>query len=300
MIIFFIQTVLLILDTYNTIEDSIKQHIFDKNVCDTLETKFYLYNTVSSNTMTNYYLIVWDVVTNNDIFKHMIQHDISEYSFSNRSDLLRKAFLTTLKKDKWDNYIMNSLIDNEHVFIKSIIDIAFKSFNTLHICHKKALTNMQYIIGPIKEIIKNNTCFILNNNRENIPLLVYKMCRNFIPHYIKCNKKANLSQLIESIRVNSELVLNAECFNDIYEFKNFSTILFSEIDNINNAFNTDNDNVTAISNTNNFNMTQIKNNNTNESNTNFWGNWGIVVRRNGLEFEYWIIVKITDIMNQSA
>ncbi|WUR03596.1 uncharacterized protein VNE69_05185 [Vairimorpha necatrix] len=199
-----------IINTSDNVETVLKEIINNDEICEELDYRIVTYK-LSECHVRVFTKLIWDTITNHDIFQKMIQDDTSKNSFTRRSSQLYDGYLETLSLKKWDNKLMRSLSRKEKTFIDKIILGIFEYHDMLRLCYKDIINSSTSVIKTIEGIINLHTCFVPIDISVNLPSPVYKMCRGLIPHFKACYGKNGTQYLQEeSFKIHEQLI-NAKC-----------------------------------------------------------------------------------------
>ncbi|WUR03611.1 putative SP-containing membrane protein [Vairimorpha necatrix] len=199
-------------------EESYKEIIFNKifiNVkkCDTIEKRINE-NNLSLEHIKFFFEIVWNTITNHEIFKRIVQDDTSENSFLKRKDLLREDFFQSLHNKERNLRLLNTLTNSEKMFCSHLYICAREYYDMFINCYKDTLIESNSLVQTLEHIIKKNTCFIRNGINENLPKVVFKMCRGLVKYYNECYGEFINEHLNNELKNNQLQLTKAICPKD--------------------------------------------------------------------------------------
>ncbi|WUR03610.1 putative SP-containing membrane protein [Vairimorpha necatrix] len=218
-------------NTSNNVVDLLKSVISNIEICDSLDSTVYL-KTQSDDSIRSFYDIVWNEITNHEIFINLTQNNTSENNWDNRRSTLYECYLERLGQQKWDYNITNLLTSSEKIFLNNIINITVEYFNMLRVCYKDNIIKSNSTQETFEEIIRENTCFIQNNHNSSLPIIVYKKCKSLIKAYYGCYGKESVEFLYDKINQNQKQMLIANCMDENYDFKNATYDIITNLENI--------------------------------------------------------------------
>ncbi|WUR03613.1 putative SP-containing membrane protein [Vairimorpha necatrix] len=193
--------------------DLINSIIYNEEPCDSLEKRIQE-KSLSENNIRILCEMVWNIITNHDIFKRMIKTDTSINSFNNKKTKLWQGYIDLILNKDVDSDLSNSFTTFEKKFIQELINSTTEYYDILRICFKDVLNSTNYTKDSLENIISINTCYIKNGIQRNIPSFFFKSCGDLIGHYTNCDRK-ELSNLI----YNEDQLYIAECPYDDINFK---------------------------------------------------------------------------------
>ncbi|WUR03998.1 putative SP-containing membrane protein [Vairimorpha necatrix] len=202
---------------------------------------------ITSKDLNLWSRLVWDEVTTNDIFKNMTQ----SAKFQNRSDYIKFEYLKYIN----NKYILlkkgySSLTSSDKKFIKNLIHITLDTYKTYVSCDKDLHDNDLSFEKNFKNKLKNNICFGINEGNE-LPIVIMKKCESIEPLYETCldinSSEGNfgLKVFLHDIKVNQNHVWNANCTNQVYDYKD---VYIPNVNNLAELCNSENGTYNKITN----------------------------------------------------
>ncbi|WUR04748.1 putative SP-containing membrane protein [Vairimorpha necatrix] len=187
---------------------------------------------MSFETIRGYIVFFWDTIINHDIFRNMTESNNSIFSFRELRSLLRDAYFKKIKsvfrKTKWNPYLLDNFSFSEKKFIYDMVNLTLEYYNILRLCYKDRINNANSTMDCVEEIIRENTCFIRNNETDQFPTFVVKMCTGQLYQYISCYKHDWMDYALQYLKHNQNLLSKAECINDNYDFKKITSEITNE------------------------------------------------------------------------
>ncbi|WUR03623.1 putative SP-containing membrane protein [Vairimorpha necatrix] len=164
-----------------------------------------------------YLEIVWDALTENDIFRSLIDITKIKKSFYKRVFKLKIAYLELvmpqLNLKKHRDFSLSKFRNTEQHFINNAVGVATGYYKMLGLCYKKSLDKSLLIGDEIKNIIYKNTCYIYNGEYE-IPSIIFKMCNGLVRYHVRCEIELK-KKILQMLKNNKKLISNAVCYNNI-------------------------------------------------------------------------------------
>ncbi|WUR02424.1 putative SP-containing protein [Vairimorpha necatrix] len=169
---------------------------------------------IASKGIETWRKLVWDEVTTNSIFKDMIRNT----KLRERLDYLKEKFLIPITANyKVRGINEGNLSEPEKKFIDNLIHITKDMYETYNSCNKDLSDNDISFEENFKKIINNNICFKQAGNE--IPFVILKKCGGKKNFYKTCFDNSGAEAFSKAVIDNQNEVLNANCTNEIYEFK---------------------------------------------------------------------------------
>ncbi|WUR03616.1 putative SP-containing membrane protein [Vairimorpha necatrix] len=180
----------------------------------------------------------WNTITNHEIFKRMIEDDISDFSYNNVSVKLKNAFLENLSLKEPDEKYLDALTVNETRFKDEMLRAIFVFYDMLRICFKDTMSKTMAPLDAMKILIRENTCFIKGGISSHLPSFVYKLCNKASVYYNQCPETVRTDDNLKAIHYNNEVFDRGECLNNHnIELQNFNTNFTAALKDINNVIN---------------------------------------------------------------